>query len=774
MLSNRIRAHYSLFVCLIFIFHYSRAVIIGSNTAVSKQARIFFPAADNDNSIVGFTVINDGITFENSSTTGLYDGFFHIAGDVVFNQGKLTLNQNIEFKSPLQFGTGYIDAQLFAILFPDNVSIFSLPNDSHKNLLSICDQKSIVTAGTSVKWSYDSHYVAVTTQSGTSSPELLIYKEQDCVLTLDTTSDIFSNNNVNSVSWRPGTYQLAIGRAGGLLADKVQILSFDSVAHTITSLSGVSLLGGGVSVAWRPDGNFLAVAEQNSSTIRVYPVNISGVLGTPITAVLPNTALMINNTIAWHESGNYFAIGSSVVNLLGAEFFIYKFNGTTLTLSASQDIGGSVRSVAWKPGTNIVSVGHAATGERILNYQYNDVANTLTLKTTMATGLQTEVLALNWDLNGTYLAVGTVSNASNFEFQLYGFEPVDERLNLVAGYSLNANVPGVAFKPSDNLKIMAVDAAFKATLFNFIFPENTYGFIFENAKIFFKSDVVFNAPILFKGKCILNGGNNTLDMSSTGSIIVDSGASLKMEDIKVINVAQNNIQLLSDSSILQVRQTEFSLSDYVHFDRGRIDIIGDTKYGGGNIFAYKANSPFSIASGAQCFFDSQTTFSLAPSQSTQTMITFEDESSQLYLNNATFLTTTTGTELLRGMLIIEGNSMIEAVSHNITSFNQGITLGDGQNEANDFKVEILQGSILYYASGALNIKNVNPLAMQFFTPLSMLRMVTGTSLRIFKNLNIGDGRVIFEADTILARIMGQTIIGSTQVLGNVTYVTIPS
>ncbi|MDR3550807.1 MAG: hypothetical protein P4L31_05295, partial [Candidatus Babeliales bacterium] len=45
------------------------AVIVGSNESVSVQSRITFPAADNDNSILSFAFMKNGISLEDASTT---------------------------------------------------------------------------------------------------------------------------------------------------------------------------------------------------------------------------------------------------------------------------------------------------------------------------------------------------------------------------------------------------------------------------------------------------------------------------------------------------------------------------------------------------------------------------------------------------------------------------------------------------------------------------------------------------------------------------------
>lgn len=755
-------------MCLsLFFYSFLDAVIVGSDTAVSKQSRIFFPQADLDNSIVGFTVVNDGITFENSATTGSYNGFFHISGDVAFNRGKFILNQNIEFKSPLNFGIGHIDAQLYAILFPDNLSVFYLPNNGHDRVFDILDQQSIPAAGTVAGWSHDGSYIAVATQSAVAGNELTIYLESDGVMTYTAASNDFNDNNVNSIDWHPASYRIAATYAGGLVADKVQTFSFIPQTNTLESLDTVSFIGNGAAVAWHPDGNFLAVTQQNSSTIRVYPVDEMGIFGTAITATLPLGATALRNALAWHPSGDYLAIGCAA-NALGAELFIYDFDGNSLSAAGSQEIAGTINALSWKPGTNVLSVGHAATGDRLLSYEYNPSGQSFTEKSSMRTGLQDEVLSLHWDSAGQYLLVGIVASANNLELQAYIFEPVDEKLFFVAGYSLGGNANSVASHPSANEKVVVVDGSAQVTLFDFIFPQNSYGFIFEDAKIFFKSDVVFNGPILFKGNCILNGGNNTLDMSSTGSIIVDSQGNLTVEDVTIKNYQGSNIYCIDESCAINFREVELNQSGYAEFPAGKLNVLDRLEIHGREIFSYTSSSPFTIKSNSQLLLDQGSTFSFAPQSLGADLFVFENKDSEIFLNGSSLLFTGTHYNLTKGSLQIFADSQIGLLSEDdLSGLDKGIMFGDGQSSLSDLKITIHPGALLACTDGVMNHKNLLSTSINLVSSQSILRIATSSILRIFTDLDLQDGRAVWEAGSTLQRLSGKTIHGSMQMLGSI-------
>jgi len=88
----------NLMICMTLLFSCPTfAVVIGSNSAVSLQPIINFPASDSDNTMLGFAWFKNGFTLENSTTTCLFDSVYPVSGTVNMNGGTLTLNQDLIF-----------------------------------------------------------------------------------------------------------------------------------------------------------------------------------------------------------------------------------------------------------------------------------------------------------------------------------------------------------------------------------------------------------------------------------------------------------------------------------------------------------------------------------------------------------------------------------------------------------------------------------------------------------------------------------------------------
>ncbi len=94
MVISRIFASWFFFVSI--LFHTSLlAVIYGSETAVFVFPTVVFPAADSNNTMLGFGWFKNGFTLENSSTTCVFNCLNQVSGTLALNGGTLTLQQDL-------------------------------------------------------------------------------------------------------------------------------------------------------------------------------------------------------------------------------------------------------------------------------------------------------------------------------------------------------------------------------------------------------------------------------------------------------------------------------------------------------------------------------------------------------------------------------------------------------------------------------------------------------------------------------------------------------
>lgn len=80
---------------LLCINHNVGAVVIGSNSAVSRTSSANFSHADTNNALVGFVMVSNGLTLQDALTQCTFDGAFPISGGIVLSGGTLNLSQNL-------------------------------------------------------------------------------------------------------------------------------------------------------------------------------------------------------------------------------------------------------------------------------------------------------------------------------------------------------------------------------------------------------------------------------------------------------------------------------------------------------------------------------------------------------------------------------------------------------------------------------------------------------------------------------------------------------
>ena len=143
--------------------------------------------------------------------------------------------------------------------------------------------------------------------------------------------------------------------------------------------------------------------------------------------------------------------------------------------------------------------------------------------------------------------------------------------------------------------------------------------------------------------------------------------------------------------------------DYT-FTQGHFDIVGDTTITGTNSFIYQSGQISAIDSHTKLFFDTGMRLKYDPPTTDRDLLAMADKSSVLHLYETTLQSTSTGLQLTKGTLIVEGTCPV--VSEASVEF-EGIMFGDGVSSNNDLNVKVLSESGLHPTSGFTVYKNVN-------------------------------------------------------------------
>lgn len=755
----------SFFSCLVLFLLLGERVqarTVGSNITSSRQLKTFFPASHMDNKMVGFAVFEKGLMLEDSTTTCSYDAFFPISGDIVLNGGTLRLMRDVEIKSPFNLGPGIIDgADAFALEFPGNVSGIDIPALRHTKLLSSFYNDDLDWDIYSVDWSFDDTYLAVAYQSG-SIYELEIYYLEDLNLTLTVSASLGSN--AFAVRWHPSDYYLAVGEDSG---DELETYYLDISDGTLTKKDGVST-SDVKAVAWSPDGMHLAVGRKRNEEILVYDIN-EGILGSSYSApyCLSNS---INRTVQmnaldWDSTGSYLAVGLDLNNN-DAELKVFCFTGTAVYNHSEVEIDSTVYAVAWHPTSSYLAVGKSSDSERLVLYNHDANAATITKVLTTQAGIHRSIYGLSWSRDGNFLAVALDSSSTCLGVCLCFFDSAKLTLNVFSGYGEGSDFSVVAYSHDGNY-VATGDKSGKLNAFQLVQTP----LVFKDINLFFSSDVTFRSPVIFEGNCLVNGGGNIFNFDENGYIVVAEDSELLIEDASIRGIQANDIVCQNNNSVLALRDIIWQQDSLYTFSVGALKLKNDILMCGDSTFVYASSQTSTLFSKSELELDIGFTFSYDPGVQSQILFELEDETSKLTLNGATLHTTVTGMQLTKGHLRVLRDSFIASELQEVedeirymTIINRGITFGDSSSDL-DLHCTIFSGATLFLTDGSLNYKNVLSSSLNFNNLTSSLRVGSGTRLKLYESMDLGRGSLIFEDRAVLAKASGVNVIGSILPLG---------
>ncbi len=239
-------------------------------------------------------------------------------------------------------------------------------------------------------------------------------------------------------------------------------------------------------------------------------------------------------------------------------------------------------------------------------------------------------------------------------------------------------------------------------LFSSIGIPDSKEYNFHNLAVNFNSDVLLYPTLKFTGTmCQINGNGNTLDLGSTGSILVDSNSVLKLRNLILKNVHSSNVRLLNDNAVLGLDNVTILQDESVTFSKGSIIFDRDVNFVGSSTFNYASARTSTVNVYSHIVFNDGTTLNIGRATPLTTIepLFFSDHSSVLHFDNSHFRVSENGINLTNGTLTLERQSTFNILS---TSTTNGLSLGNGSTARNMLlknfpaaTVTLLAGHFLY-------------------------------------------------------------------------------
>ena len=220
-----------------------------------------------------------------------------------------------------------------------------------------------------------------------------------------------------------------------------------------------------------------------------------------------------------------------------------------------------------------------------------------------------------------------------------------------------------------------------------------------------QGDYTLSTTLTFDGSITIDGNGNTLDMDG-GNITINPNAQLTIKNTKLINVDENSIMGVSDSSSLILDNTSLILKGDLNADRGSIYIKNNVSIIGPHTLSYKSYMSCTIEDNSTLLLDGGITFSFGKQAVTDPEpFIFTSKSSALTCGLCTLHITNSGAQFTKGTLNFVGTTqlIVDSSDHNF-----GLTFGNSPVATDDFDVNFGAGCNTTLVTGAVTYNNVSP------------------------------------------------------------------
>jgi len=652
------------FFFLFIAFQRVFAISIGSNTAVSRQPRVAFPAVDSNNTLLGFGEFINGFEMEIGATC-TYNDLFPLAGEISLGSGVLTLQKDVVFHNSTKiYRGGRIRGQNHSFSFQECPSyyMFSAILDHIADFRYIT-VGSVPTYSVTGSWSLNDTYLAVGAY-GLITPELTLFTFDGSSLTVTSNGTVNVGVTVNEVRWHPTSYYLAVC-SDSLIGNELKIYERRIYNGTLVNIAGAEIGYNAMCCAWHKDGNYLVVGTQNpTAQLQLYSFSGSS-LTLEQSLYLSPLAVLDSDVIRWSPDGHYVVVGTQAL-IGGPELRLFYFDGSTLTYTANAEIGYEVPTLDWSPSGTFILVGtYGAATNNLRVFSHNVWNGTLTENTTAAVPLTVGVNGIRWDGNGNSFILTTINGASS-QLQLYTFNKSTLTSFLSDTYNLGSQGGGTFFSRNGLYLEVGIYAPSNNTfVFNVSTGLQTDPFYFKDTAIVVNGMTILTVPWFIDGTCMMDVCGYGLVCMFGGALIIRPGATLTIKNAFIGAQTSRQLYCMTDNGSLILENCDWVLGNDYTFSKGALQFIGDVLFTGSCKFTYAATRTSTIASHCRVLFDVGTTFSYSPPVAKRNLLYMTDKSSDFYFADASLYATRTGLTLSNGRLFIDNKVTFSSSGRNL-------------------------------------------------------------------------------------------------------------
>lgn len=250
--------------------------------------------------------------------------------------------------------------------------------------------------------------------------------------------------------------------------------------------------------------------------------------------------------------------------------------------------------------------------------------------------------------------------------------------------------------------------------------------------------LVYNAALsatwTFSGFNILTAIGHSCDLSAGGQIVVESGSTLILSNIRMRSVGGNNIRCADATAQLILDDCELNLSSDYSFTVGSLTVNNDVTFRGTSVFTYATSQTSTINLDSTLAFNDGISFNYSPLSLNNALLYCVAPTSVVSLSDAQVCVGDGGLCLTGGTLQVAGKSSLDIGS-------TGTLVLGNNTPAGDMQVVMQNGANFTINQGTLCYNNCNPIAWRNQTESNSLIIESGAFLYVNSSLGVGQGSI---------------------------------
>jgi hypothetical protein len=287
-------------------------------------------------------------------------------------------------------------------------------------------------------------------------------------------------------------------------------------------------------------------------------------------------------------------------------------------------------------------------------------------------------------------------------------------------------------------------------------------FFFDTVNFNLFGDLHFTVTSTFQGDCLINGNGHNLYLDNNSKFYVAPHSVLRFEHLDIYGIGLKGISCVDNSGRIEFSNCNIYLDSDYYFEHGSMFLSGRnflSSIAGAGKFVYSSSKTSTIAANSSVFLDKNITYSYAPSISDKNLFYFEDETSEVSIDDASFFVSDVGLALNTGRLVVSGNCSI--TGQNIaTEFD----LGTGVDSSGDSRMLLQHGSSLHFIRGVINYKNYDSSSLVMENRARMI-VGSGVTMNVYYDFDSIDGVLVIRDGVKVNRALTASVSGKVSVEG---------